>query len=51
MGKHSQRRALPTSEANRLCGVSVYDVSDGLIQRETMCMDLATLLVALRIEP
>lgn len=50
MGKHSQRRTPPTGRTNRLCGVPVYNVSDGLIQRETMCMDLATLLVAPGIE-
>ena len=50
MGKHSQRRALPTSETNRLRGVSVCNVSDGLIQREMMCLDLATLLVEPGIE-
>ena len=31
-------------------GVSIYDVKDGLIQRETAYMDLATLLVELGVE-
>ncbi|MBV7332663.1 ester cyclase [Chloroflexi bacterium TSY] len=31
-------------------GVSVYDVQDGLIQRETAYMDLATLIVELGVE-
>jgi steroid delta-isomerase-like uncharacterized protein len=34
----------------RLRGVSVYDVDDGLIQRETAYIDLATLMVELEIE-
>jgi steroid delta-isomerase-like uncharacterized protein len=34
----------------RLRGVSIYDVSEGLIQRETVYIDLATLLVELGVE-
>lgn len=34
----------------RLRGISVYDISDGLIQRETAYIDLATLYVELGVE-
>ncbi len=37
----------PTGRTIRFRGVTVYDVSGGLIQRETIYMDLATLLVEL----
>lgn len=37
----------PTGKTIRLRGVSIYDVQDGLIQRETLYMDLATLFVEL----
>jgi steroid delta-isomerase-like uncharacterized protein len=37
----------PTGKTIRLRGVSIYDLRDGLIQRETLYMDLATLLVEL----
>jgi hypothetical protein len=37
----------PTGRTIRLRGVSIYDVSEGLIQRETTYMDLATLMVEL----
>ena len=37
----------PTGKTVRLRGVSVFDVQDGLIQRETIYMDLATLFVEL----
>jgi steroid delta-isomerase-like uncharacterized protein len=37
----------PTGRAIQLRGVSIYDVGDGLIQRETTYMDLATLMVEL----
>ncbi len=40
-----------TGRTIRLRGVSIYDVRDGLIQRETMYMDLATLMVELGVEP
>ena len=46
-----KRRVPPTGRTIRLRGVSVYDVSDGLIQRETIYLDLATLFVELGIEP
>lgn len=35
----------------RLRGVSIYDVADGLIQRETTYLDLATLMVELGVRP
>lgn len=37
----------PTGKTIRFRGVSVYDVSDGLIQRETTYIDLGTLMVEL----
>ncbi len=37
----------PTGRTVRLRGVSIYDLQDGLIQRETLYLDLATLLVEL----
>jgi steroid delta-isomerase-like uncharacterized protein len=37
----------PTGRTIQLRGVSVYDVHDGLIQRETTYLDLATLMVEL----
>lgn len=40
----------PTGKTVRLRGVSIYDVSGGLIQRETNYMDLGTLLVELGIQ-
>jgi len=40
----------PTGKTIRLRGVSIYDVNDGLIQRETNYMDLGTLLVELGIQ-
>lgn len=43
-------RREPTGRTIRFRGVSVYDVRDGLIQRETMYMDLATLMVELGVE-
>ncbi len=39
----------PTGKTIQLRGVSIYDVSDGLIQRETTYIDLATLMVELGI--
>jgi len=41
------RRVEPTGRTIQLRGVSVYDVREGLIQRETMYMDLATVMVEL----
>jgi steroid delta-isomerase-like uncharacterized protein len=40
-------RMEPTGRTIQLRGVSVYDVRDGLIQRETTYLDLATLMVEL----
>lgn len=40
----------PSGQTVRLRGVSIYDISDGLIQRETTYMDLATILVELGME-
>lgn len=37
----------PTGKTIRFRGISVYDVADGLIQRETTYIDLGTLLVEL----
>ncbi len=42
--------AVATNRIIRFRGVSVYDVSDGLIQRETTYLDLATLMVELGVE-
>jgi len=45
-----ENRREATDRTIRFRGVSVYDVGDGSIQRETMYMDLATLLVELGVE-
>jgi steroid delta-isomerase-like uncharacterized protein len=37
----------PTGKTIRFRGVSIYDVQDGLILRETLYMDLATMFVEL----
>ena len=37
----------PTSKTIRIRGVSVYDLHEGLIQREALYLDLATLFVEL----
>ena len=37
----------PTGRTIQFRGVTIYDVREGLIQRETIYMDLATLLVEL----
>jgi len=37
----------PTGKTIRFRGVSIYDVEEGLIQRETLYLDLATLFVEL----
>jgi predicted ester cyclase len=42
-----ERRIEPTGRAVRFRGVSIYDVNDGLIERETMYIDLATIMVEL----
>ena len=38
---------LPTGKTIRIRGVSIYDIQAGLIQKETMYIDLATLWVEL----
>jgi steroid delta-isomerase-like uncharacterized protein len=43
-------RAEPFGRTIRLRGVSIYDVSEGLIQRETAYIDFATLMVELGVE-
>ncbi|MFQ5794939.1 MAG: ester cyclase [Candidatus Bipolaricaulia bacterium] len=45
-----ENRVEPTGRTIQFRGVSIYDVSDGLIQRETTYMDLATLMVELGVE-
>ena len=40
----------PTGRAIQLRGVSVYDVRDARIERETVYLDLATLMVELGVE-
>ena len=44
------RRVEPMGKTIRFRGVSIYDVSQGLIQRETLYLDLATLWVELGVE-
>ena len=39
----------PTGKTIRIRGASVYDIQDGLIQKETMYIDLATLWVELEV--
>jgi steroid delta-isomerase-like uncharacterized protein len=46
----SGRHIDATGRTIRLRGVSVYDISEGLIQRETLYMDFATLWVELGVE-
>ena len=45
-----QKSVTPTGRTIRFRGVSVYDLADGLIQRETTYLDLATLLVELELQ-
>jgi hypothetical protein len=40
----------PTGRTIRFRGVSIYDIGSGLIQRETVYLDFATLLVELGVE-
>jgi steroid delta-isomerase-like uncharacterized protein len=40
----------PTGRTIMFRGVSIYDVSDGLIQRETTYLDLATVMVELGVQ-
>jgi steroid delta-isomerase-like uncharacterized protein len=42
-----EERLEPTGRTIQFRGVTIYDVRDGLIERETVYMDLATLLVEL----
>ena len=42
-----EQRLEPTGRTIQFRGATIYDVSEGLIQRETIYMDLATLLVEL----
>ncbi len=42
-----EEELLPTGRTIQFRGVTIYDVSEGLVQRETIYMDLATLLVEL----
>jgi len=41
----------PTGKTIRIRGISVYDIESGLIQKETMYIDLATLWVELGVTP
>jgi steroid delta-isomerase-like uncharacterized protein len=41
------RHIAPTGRAVRFRGVSIFDIDEGLIQRETMYIDLATIMVEL----
>lgn len=41
----------PTGKTIRLRGISVYDIEAGLIRKETMYIDLATLWVELGVSP
>jgi steroid delta-isomerase-like uncharacterized protein len=43
-------RTEPYGQTIRLRGVSIYDIANGLIQRETAYIDLATLVVELGVE-
>jgi steroid delta-isomerase-like uncharacterized protein len=45
-----ERPVAPTGRTIRVRGVSIYDVGGGLIQRETLYLDFATLLVELGVE-
>jgi len=42
-----EERLEPTGRTIQFRGVTIYDVSEGLIQRETIYIDLATLIVEL----
>ncbi len=43
-------QSISAGKTIRLRGVSVYDINEGLIQRETAYIDLATLMVELGVE-
>ena len=59
IGTHTETLGAPvfddpiaaTGRTVRFRGVSVYDVVGGLIQRETLYIDLATVMVELGVEP
>lgn len=51
LGPHIFERPFePTGRTVMFRGVSIYDISDGLIQHETSYMDLATIMVELGVE-
>ena len=45
-----EERLDPTGRTIQFRGVTIYDVADGLIERETIYMDLATLIVELGVD-
>jgi len=45
-----EERLEPTGKTIQFRGVTIYDVKDGLIQNETIYMDLATLIVELGVD-
>ena len=45
-----EQLSTPTGRTIMFRGVSIYDISDGLIQNETTYMDLATLMVELGVQ-
>ena len=45
-----EERVDPTGRTIEFRGVTIYDLADGLIQKETIYMDLATLIVELGIK-
>jgi steroid delta-isomerase-like uncharacterized protein len=45
-----EERLNPTGRTIQFRGVTIYDVIEGLIQRETIYMDLATLIVELGVD-
>ena len=45
------REREPTGKTIRFRGVTIYDMQEGLILRETLYMDLATLFVELGVQP
>ena len=46
-----EKRVEPTGQTMQFRAVSIYDIHDGLITRETLYMDLATMIVEMGIEP
>jgi predicted ester cyclase len=45
-----EQEAVPFGKTIRLRGASIYDIDAGLIQRETVYIDMATLVVELGVE-